>query len=764
MDLTKASTAATVVVSFAPLAVVTHLPRPTDDPSDFITIPARSGVARTVYVTSDASSPRPVVKVDATPEGGAGAVTTYINANPDAAPVEDIPDPQDRIDPNVPDTSIGSGETYTPTIDYRSISVSTPSLDEPSLDEPSLDEPSLDEPSLDEPSLDEPSLDEVAMAEPSLDEPSLDEPSLDEAAIPNAPISGSDTTDPDAESGFNTQNTKLTQITWKITMSGNTTTSMSTKIFVPNQTVLDALNGATNKQLIIWRRYRTSDVQKSSSGDCTPVRISNFQVIANVPNPTVTNSNTPPDPVNPKYSEPSATIPPGGSIFLTLRVWGDVPGFSPGKVGAAVQSQPNAVVQSTPDEDELLPPNRAPVATNTTAQVNEDTATAIQLTATDPDFDGLTFTTSAPANGTLSTPVGGTVTYTPNPNFFGTDTFTFQAIDVDGLPSNTATVTVTVAPVNDNPVGVTDTVSVAEDSGANAINVLGNDTDADNVLPVQPNTGLSVTAVGSASNGTTALVGGVVQYTPALNYNGPDTFTYTLSDGNGGSAVGTVNVTVTAANDPPVAGPDTKNAVLNAPVTFPATDLLVNDSPGPANEAGQSLSVTAVSNAFNGTVTLSGGQITFTATSSAGGSFNYTVRDSLGAEATGTVTVTVVPSYDFVAVSFPPSGNQGSVIPLVWQYKLNGVAVNTGSLVPVLRIRALTNCTPQATETGEFTENRQTPGNSDFQYSTSTFQWKFNWQTKPFPMGCYNVYIRLLASDGVTIIQDNGPMRIQLRK
>ena len=90
-----------------------------------------------------------------------------------------------------------------------------------------------------------------------------------------------------------------------------------------------------------------------------------------------------------------------------------------------------------------------------------------------------------------------------------------------------------------------DAVTTAEDT-AITIAVLANDTDADGDT-------LTITAASSASHGTTVVnPGGTIRYTPAANYNGADAFSYTISDGHGGTAVGFVDVTVTAVNDAPV--------------------------------------------------------------------------------------------------------------------------------------------------------------------------------------------------------------------
>src|SRR5437660_6023716 len=93
----------------------------------------------------------------------------------------------------------------------------------------------------------------------------------------------------------------------------------------------------------------------------------------------------------------------------------------------------------------------------------------------------------------------------------------------------------------------------------------------------------------------------MVTYTPDANYNGPASFTYSVCDNgttNGAAdpkcATGTVNVTVTEVNDDPSASNDSKSTSEDTTLNFPASDLTANDSAGPANESGQTLTVTSV--------------------------------------------------------------------------------------------------------------------------------------------------------------------------
>ena len=188
--------------------------------------------------------------------------------------------------------------------------------------------------------------------DPAIDDPAIDDPAIDDPAIDDAAVSANAINDPDTEIEGNTG--KLTQITWKIKLDGNTTTSLSTKVFIAgDQNLINALNAA-KRQLIVSRRYRTDDVREKD-GECAPVRVSSYQVIANVVNPVLTNNPAPPDQVNPPLSEPSTTVPPGSAVYLTLRVCGDVPGFTPERVGAIVASQPDNPAGFPPGDDTDIP-------------------------------------------------------------------------------------------------------------------------------------------------------------------------------------------------------------------------------------------------------------------------------------------------------------------------------------------------------------------------------------------------------------------------
>ena len=121
------------------------------------------------------------------------------------------------------------------------------------------------------------------------------------------------------------------------------------------------------------------------------------------------------------------------------------------------------------------------------------------------------------ANGTVVNNGDGTVTYTPDADFNGTDSYTYTV--TSGGVTETATVNVTVNAVAD----VADDTLVTNEDTAGVINVLTNDTFG---------AGATVTGVTQGANGSvTFLADGTVTYTPALNFNGADSFTYTVTSG-----------------------------------------------------------------------------------------------------------------------------------------------------------------------------------------------------------------------------------------
>ncbi|MBT4795331.1 MAG: tandem-95 repeat protein, partial [Candidatus Marinimicrobia bacterium] len=243
--------------------------------------------------------------------------------------------------------------------------------------------------------------------------------------------------------------------------------------------------------------------------------------------------------------------------------------------------------------------NDAPVTITDVLNIEEGSTDGITVNLLSNDYDresdAFTLTSiTAASHGTAVKNDDGTVTYTPGKkedgsNYTGSDEFTYMVTDVNGAKA-TGTVSLTVSVINGAPVTTADVSTVAEDSSSNRISVLTNDTDPeDNTLTLD-----SVTA---ASHGTVTVAGNVALYSPDANFTGSDSFSYWVTDGEGGSTKGAVSVTVTASNDAPTAVNDTLGSIsASRPSTL---DLMANDT----DPDGDTLTISAV----EGDVTVSAG-------------------------------------------------------------------------------------------------------------------------------------------------------------
>ncbi|MBD1996571.1 tandem-95 repeat protein [Leptolyngbya sp. FACHB-541] len=267
-----------------------------------------------------------------------------------------------------------------------------------------------------------------------------------------------------------------------------------------------------------------------------------------------------------------------------------------------------------------------PDPVNDTFSTSEDTL--LSGSVADPDAgDGpATYViTGAPNHGALNFNLDGSFTYTPNPDFNGTDTFTYQVTDANG-DVGTAIATITVNLVTDI---LNDSSTTNEDTPVK-IPVLGNDSFA---------SGATVTSVTNSSNGSVVInPDGTVTYTPKPDFNGNDSFTYTVSSG-GVTETATVNVIVS-----PVADilNDSSSTDEDTPVTISVLD---NDS------FASGATVTAVTNGSNGSVVINpDGTVTYTPKPDFNGndSFTYTVTTVAGNTETVTVNVTVNPAVDIL--------------------------------------------------------------------------------------------------------------------
>ncbi|MES2674074.1 MAG: retention module-containing protein [Pseudomonadota bacterium] len=305
--------------------------------------------------------------------------------------------------------------------------------------------------------------------------------------------------------------------------------------------------------------------------------------------------------------------------------------------------------------------NDAPVAMNNSLSASEDTAviyTAAQLLGNDTDIDLDTMSiasVTSGANGTAILNPDGSVTFTPNANFNGVADFTYTVTD-GSLISNAATVSVTVAPLNDAPVAVNNNLSASEDTPMvyTAAQLLGNDTDIDL-------DSLSIARVTSGANGIAVLnPDGTVTFTPDVNFNGTADFTYTVTDGSLVSNVATVNVAVAAVNDAPVAVSNNLSTNEDTPVIFTAAQLLGNDTDIDLD----TLSIASVTSGANGTAVLNAnGDVVFTPNANFSGAadFTYTATDGELVSNSATVNVLVNPAADTPILTVTVAENSGII-------------------------------------------------------------------------------------------------------
>ncbi|TFH06798.1 MAG: tandem-95 repeat protein, partial [Candidatus Atribacteria bacterium] len=284
----------------------------------------------------------------------------------------------------------------------------------------------------------------------------------------------------------------------------------------------------------------------------------------------------------------------------------------------------------------VLPVNDPPTAQDDSATTEEDTLVSIAVLSNDSDPDGdflLVEAVSAPSNGTIIN-AQTSVSYIPNPEFSGLDSFTYTVTDSSGSTA-TATVTLAVSAVNDPPIAQDDS-GITDEGTALSIAVLSNDIDPDGDT-------LVIQSVGQPTNGSTAKDGQAIVYTPSSEFNGVDSFSYTASDGHGGTATATVTIAVAAVNDPPIAQDDS-GATEEA--TSVALAVLLNDS----DLDGDRLTIQSVTTPANGSVINDGAEVTYTPNADFSGldTFTYTISDGNGELASATVTVAVA------AVNDPP--------------------------------------------------------------------------------------------------------------
>ena len=294
------------------------------------------------------------------------------------------------------------------------------------------------------------------------------------------------------------------------------------------------------------------------------------------------------------------------------------------------------------------PVNDPPVAENDAHETDEDVPLEVPVengvVTNDTDIDSaaiLAVLVDGPSHGEVTLNEDGSFVYTPEADYFGTDTFTYKAFDGEDESVETAQVTITVNPINDAPEAVNDEYTVEEDStlDVTAPGLLTNDDDVED-------DDLSATLVDGPDHGSLDLqADGSFIYTPEADYVGPDSFTYKVDDGELESDVATVSITVDPANDPPTAENDSYDVDEDAVLNVDAPGVLDNDE----DIDGDTLSAVLVEGPEHGELTLNeDGSFSYTPEPNFNGtdSFTYRAADELTESAEATVTITVNPVND----------------------------------------------------------------------------------------------------------------------
>lgn len=274
------------------------------------------------------------------------------------------------------------------------------------------------------------------------------------------------------------------------------------------------------------------------------------------------------------------------------------------------------------------------VAEGGTKTILNSGATSVLTNDTDAEGDALTAAiVSNPTNGALTLNANGTFSYTHNGGESTSDSFTYKAFDGTDYSGNVV-VSITITPVNDTPVANSDNYTVLQDSIANVLTILSNDTDPD----IPANT-LTITGVDTTgTKGTVVNNGTSVSFTPTAAYTGNTTFSYTISDGNGGTASAIVTVAVNMINKAPDAVNDTFSILEDSGANVLA--VLANDTDPNVGDIITIINVTAPA---HGTTIHNGTTVTYTPAAGYIGpdSFTYTISDPAGLTDSANVSINV---------------------------------------------------------------------------------------------------------------------------
>ncbi|EMR01517.1 Ig-like domain-containing protein [Cesiribacter andamanensis] len=294
----------------------------------------------------------------------------------------------------------------------------------------------------------------------------------------------------------------------------------------------------------------------------------------------------------------------------------------------------------------IVPVNDAPLAVAQSLATAEDTPLAITLAGTDTEGDALSYTIGTPpAHGSLSGTAPDLV-YTPAADYAGADAFTFRVSD-GALDSPTATVTITINPVNDAPLALAQQISTQEDEAV-SIELKGSDVEGD---------ALTFTLVSGPAQGSLSGTAPALVYTPSANYHGADAFTFRVSDGEHSSASATVTINVQAVNDAPLTLADEYTVDQGASLVIGAPGVLANDT----DVEGDALTAILLSTTAHGSLALQAdGSFTYAHDGSDTGTDSFSYQATDGSLPGNVVTVTI--TIHAVEVNLPPIAHNDSFL------------------------------------------------------------------------------------------------------
>jgi hypothetical protein len=323
--------------------------------------------------------------------------------------------------------------------------------------------------------------------------------------------------------------------------------------------------------------------------------------------------------------------------------------------------------------------NDSPVAVNDSITTDEDVAVTIDVLNNDTDIeDGIDATTVTaivqPGQGTISiNSTTGEISYTPNADINGSDSFSYIVKDNQDATSNEAIVNISISAVNDAPVANDDSVADVQEDTVYPINVLGNDTDVEDNLDA---TTVSITAQPTQGSVTVDTITGMINYTPGNNFFGFDSFSYNVKDtGNTSSNIATVTLTIASVNDIPTASDDSYTMNEDSVSNFA---VLNNDNDIDGTLDSTTLAISQSVN--NGILTVNtDGSVDYRPNNNYVGSdsFTYTVQDNEDAESNAAVVTIIVNN-----VNDAPSINSTAITTVnedeVYSYLIKSTDIDTG--------------------------------------------------------------------------------------